>query len=68
MPVSQIVGSWTYSGFGNDPSLVGSDSQKVLALFVAGQTFTFASSESEFKGVIDWGRGGLDLTWHDRGG
>lgn len=63
MPVSKIVGSWTYRSFRNDPNPVGGDPQKALGLFFAEADFHFtASSESEFKGVIDWGSGGLDLT------
>ena len=57
-----LVGSWTYRSFRNAPKPVGGDSPKALDLFFAEAEFRFtASSESEFRGVIDWGSGGLDL-------
>ena len=63
MPSSDLVGKWTYRSFINDPAPVGSDPQKALALIFAEAEFTFeAVSDTKFKGVIDWGSGGLDLS------
>jgi hypothetical protein len=63
MPSSDLVGSWTYRSFRNDPAPVDGDPQKALRLFFAEAEFHFqATSETVFTGVIDWGSGGLDLT------
>ncbi|MER9107500.1 hypothetical protein NKH95_26695 [Mesorhizobium sp. M0848] len=63
MSTSAIVGTWTYRSFHNNPDPVNGDPQKALDLFFAEAEFRFdAISETEFKGVIDWGSGGLDLT------
>jgi hypothetical protein len=63
MPVSDLVGAWTYRSFRNDPAPVGGDPKKALALFFAEAEFRFeAVTDTEFKGVVDWASGGLDLT------
>jgi hypothetical protein len=63
MPVSDLVGSWTYRSFINDPTPVDGDPQKAIDLFFAEAEFRFqAVSDTEFSGVIDWGSGGLDLS------
>jgi hypothetical protein len=63
MPSSDLIGSWTYRSFRNDPTPVDGDPQKALRLFFAEAEFRFqATSETAFEGVIDWGSGGLDLT------
>lgn len=62
MPSSDLVGAWTYRSFRNDPTPVDGNPQKALDLFFAEAEFRFqAVSETQFKGVIDWGSGGLDL-------
>lgn len=63
MPSSDLTGKWTYRSFINDPTPVGGDPQKALNLIFAEAEFTFeAVSDTTFKGVIDWGSGGLDLS------
>jgi len=63
MPSSDLAGSWTYRSFLNDPTPTGGDPDKLAALLFAEAEFRFeAVSETEFKGVIDWGSGGLDLS------
>jgi hypothetical protein len=63
MPSSDLAGKWTYRSFINDPTPVGDDPQKALGLIFAEAEFTFeAVSDTRFKGVIDWGSGGLDLS------
>jgi hypothetical protein len=53
----------TYRSFRNDPTPVGGDPQKALGLFFAEAEFRFETiSDTGFKGVIDWGSGGLDLS------
>jgi hypothetical protein len=62
MPATDIAGQWTYRSFHNDPAPVGDDAEKALALIFAEAEFTFQLvSETELKGIIDWGSGGLDL-------
>jgi hypothetical protein len=69
MPISDISGAWTYRSFRNDPVPVGGDPNKALALFFAEAEFRLeVVSETAFKGVIDWGSGGLDLTGTLRAG
>ncbi|MEY9699475.1 hypothetical protein ABIE71_002218 [Bradyrhizobium diazoefficiens] len=66
---SLLVGSWTYRSFHNDPTPVDGDPQKALGLFFAEAEFRFeAISKTTFKGVIDWGSGGLDLSGEIRPG
>ena len=66
---SLLVGSWTYRSFRNDPTPVDGDPQKALGLFFAEAEFRFeAVSNTTFKGVIDWGSGGLDLSGEIRPG
>lgn len=66
---SLLVGSWTYRSFRNDPTPVDGDPQKALGLFFAEAEFRFeAISNTTFKGVIDWGSGGLDLSGEIRPG
>ena len=63
MPVSDIAGKWTYRSFHNNPKPVTGDAQTALGLFFAEAEFRFeALSDTAFKGVIDWGSGGLDLS------
>jgi hypothetical protein len=63
MPSSDLAGTWTYRSFRNDPTPVDGDPDKALALFFAEAEFRFeAVSDTAFKGVIDWGSGGLDLS------
>jgi hypothetical protein len=65
MTRSELAGSWTYRSFRNDPTPVGGDPQKALDLFFAEAEFRFdAFSGTKFKGVIEWGSGGLDLAGH----
>ncbi|WP_245277130.1 hypothetical protein [Rhizobium sp. CF080] len=62
MTISELVGEWTYRSFRNDPDPVDGDPQKALDLFFAEAEFRFeAVTDTEFKGVIDWGSGGLDM-------
>jgi hypothetical protein len=62
MPSSDLAGVWTYRSFRNDPTPVNGDPQKAIGLFFAEAEFRFeVVSETAFKGVIDWGGGGLDL-------
>ncbi|QIO54593.1 hypothetical protein HA461_25740 (plasmid) [Rhizobium leguminosarum bv. trifolii] len=62
MTSSNLIGSWTYRSFINNPSPVDGDPDKAIRLFFAEAEFRFeAVSDTEFKGVIDWGSGGLDL-------
>jgi hypothetical protein len=62
MPSSDLAGAWTYRSFINDPTPVNGDPQKALDLIFAEAEFRFqAVSDTQFKGVIDWGSGGLDL-------
>lgn len=59
---ADLAGSWTYRSFHNNPSPVGGDPERALALFFAEATFEFAlPEEGRFDGVLDWGSGGLDL-------
>jgi hypothetical protein len=63
MPSSDLAGKWTYRSFRNDPTPVDGDPNKALGLFFAEAEFSFeAVSDTTFKGVIDWGSGGLDLS------
>jgi hypothetical protein len=63
MPSSDLAGAWTYRSFRNDPTPVDGDPKKALDLFFAEAEFRFETvSATVFKGVIDWGSGGLDLT------
>lgn len=62
MPSSDVAGTWTYRSFRNNPAPVDGDPNKALALFFAEAEFRFtAVTPTEFKGVIDWGSGGLDM-------
>ncbi|MER9228942.1 hypothetical protein NKI39_25580 [Mesorhizobium sp. M0664] len=62
MTISDLAGSWTYRSFINNPDMVDGDPQKAIDLFFAEAEFRFeAISDTGFKGVIDWGSGGLDL-------
>jgi hypothetical protein len=62
MASSDLAGKWTYRSFRNDPTPVDGDPQKALGLFFAEAEFRFdLVSHTAFKGVIDWGSGGLDL-------
>jgi hypothetical protein len=61
-PIAAIAGEWTYRSFHNNPSPVGEDPQKALALIFAEANFTFTpTGPGTFTGTIDWGSGGLDL-------
>lgn len=63
MPSQDLVGKWTYRSFHNNAAPVGNDADKALALIFAEAEFTFQLvSDTELKGIIDWGSGGLDLT------
>lgn len=63
MPVSDISGKWTYRSFHNNSNPVTGDAKTALGLFFAEAEFNFeVVSNSAFKGVIDWGSGGLDLS------
>ncbi len=69
MPISEIAGKWTYRSFRNDPKPVTGDAQTALGLFFAEAEFRFeVVSNTTFKGVIDWGSGGLDLSGTMRAG
>lgn len=69
MASSDLVGSWTYRSFRNDPTPVNGDPQKALGLFFAEAEFRFETiSNITFKGVIDWRSGGLDLSGEIRPG
>lgn len=62
MQSKDLVGKWTYRSFHNIAAPVGDDAQKALDLIFAEATFTFdLVSDTELKGIIDWGSGGLDL-------
>jgi hypothetical protein len=62
MTSADLTGSWTYRSFRNDSVPVDGDPQKAIELFFAEAEFRFeAMTDLEFKGVIDWGSGGLDL-------
>lgn len=62
MSVTDLVGTWTYRSYYNDPAPVGNDPQRAFDLIFAEAQFRFtAVSATEFAGVIDWGSGGLDL-------
>jgi hypothetical protein len=59
---NDLAGKWTYRSFHNDPAPVGRDPAKALLLIFAEAEFTFeVVSDTELRGVIDWGSGGLDL-------
>jgi hypothetical protein len=69
MASADLAGSWTYRSFRNDPTPVDGDPQKALGLFFAEAEFRFEMiSNTAFKGVIDWGSGGLDLSGEIRPG
>jgi hypothetical protein len=63
MSVAELAGNWTYRSFHNNPKPVTSDAETALSLFFAEADFWFeAVSDVTFRGVIDWGSGGLDLS------
>lgn len=59
---SSLAGRWTYRSYFNDPTMVGDDADKALALIFAEAVFTFEiPTSSTLKGTIEWSSGGLDL-------
>lgn len=63
MASSDLVGKWTYRSFHNNPVPVAGDQEAALKLIFAEAEFSFeVVSETELRGAIDWGSGGLDLT------
>ncbi len=63
MPVSDLVGTWTYRSFKNDPTSMAGNPQGMLSLFFAQAEFRFkAVNDVAFEGTIDWNGGGLDLS------
>ncbi|MDI3284792.1 hypothetical protein [Polyangium sp. 15x6] len=51
-----LLGKWTYRSFKNDPSPVGDDGQKALALFFAEGTITIERVDHEVvKATLSWG-------------
>ncbi|HEY0332076.1 MAG TPA: hypothetical protein VGC77_23610 [Rhodopseudomonas sp.] len=62
MPSSDLAGRWTYRSFRNNPAPVNDDPDKLAQLLFAEAEFRFEPvTDTSFKGVIDWGSGGLDL-------
>ena len=64
--ISQLVGTWTYRSFHNNPALVTADPatapELARRLIFAEAVFTFEIAASgSLKGAIDWPGGGLDL-------
>lgn len=57
-----LAGSWTYRSYRNNPTLIGDDANKALALLFAEAVFEFEiPNGATLKGTIDWTGGGLDL-------
>jgi hypothetical protein len=62
MASSDLAGKWTYRSFHNNPTPVGGDGEAALNLIFAEAEFIIELvSETELRGAIDWGSGGLDL-------